>query len=134
MLCLVGLSNHDNIGACFRNGAAFGANAVLLDETCGDPLYRKSIRVSSGTALTLPFAHGCSANELFVRLRANGFKIWCLTPHVCAASLAEMQRPDKLALVLGTEGSGLPDDLIAQGTAVRIPTVSYTHLTLPTKA
>jgi len=54
---LIGLSNHDNVGGCFRNAAALGTSAVLLDETCCDPLYRKAIRVSSGAALSLPFAH-----------------------------------------------------------------------------
>ena len=123
VLCLVGLSNHDNIGACFRNGAAFGADAVLLDETCGDPLYRKSIRVSAGAALSLPFAHDRSANALFDSLAMNGFETWCLTPHASAIPLGTMQRPEKLALVLGAEGPGLPDDLIARGTAIRIPMV-----------
>jgi tRNA G18 (ribose-2'-O)-methylase SpoU len=42
---LVGIANHDNMGGLFRNAAAFGAEAVLLDETCCDPLYRKAIRV-----------------------------------------------------------------------------------------
>ncbi|MBV9076841.1 MAG: RNA methyltransferase, partial [Methylobacteriaceae bacterium] len=46
VLVLIGLANHDNVGACFRNAAAFGAAAVLLDETSCDPLYRKAIRVS----------------------------------------------------------------------------------------
>src|SRR6218665_2997900 len=43
-----GIGNHDNIGGLFRNAAAFGADAVLLDDRCGDPFYRKSIRVSVG--------------------------------------------------------------------------------------
>ena len=57
VVALVGISNHDNIGAIFRNAAAFGADAVLLDETCCDPLYRKAIRVSVGAALKVPFAN-----------------------------------------------------------------------------
>ena len=56
VIALVGISNHDNMGAIFRNAAAFGADAVLLDETCCDPLYRKAIRVSVGAALKVPFA------------------------------------------------------------------------------
>src|SRR5690606_15391608 len=58
LLLLSDLSNHDNVGACFRNAAAFGAGAVLLDERCCDPLYRKAIRVSSGASLFLPYAQG----------------------------------------------------------------------------
>ncbi len=56
VLALAGLTNHDNVGACFRNAAAFGADAVLLDATTCDPLYRKAIRVSAGAALVTPFA------------------------------------------------------------------------------
>src|SRR5690606_21812998 len=48
---LAGISDHDNMGAIFRNAAAFGADAVLMDETSCDPLYRKAIRVSVGAAL-----------------------------------------------------------------------------------
>src|SRR6201999_3283453 len=56
VLVLIGISNHDNIGSIFRNAAAFGADAVFLDATCCDPLYRKAIRVSVGAALIVPFA------------------------------------------------------------------------------
>ena len=64
VVVLVGLSNHDNVGAIFRNAAAFGADAVLLDETCCDPLYRKAIRVSVGAALKVPFAIAADAGSI----------------------------------------------------------------------
>src|SRR5689334_23793247 len=54
VVALIGIANHDNMGGLFRNAAAFGADAVLLDDTCCDPLYRKAIRVSVGAALTTP--------------------------------------------------------------------------------
>lgn len=123
VLGLMGLSNHDNTGACFRNAAAFGADALLLDNESCDPLYRKSIRVSAGTALTLPFVHGPAANEIFDALIAAGFTIWCLTPRADAAPIASLNRPEKLALILGAEGPGLPDALLARGQAVRIPMI-----------
>src|SRR5262249_38114024 len=50
------VSNPDNMGGIFRNAAAFGADAVLLEASCVDPLYRKAIRTSMGAALRLPFA------------------------------------------------------------------------------
>jgi tRNA G18 (ribose-2'-O)-methylase SpoU len=53
---LEGLNDHENIGALFRNAAAFGVAGVLLDPTCADPLYRRSIRVSVGHVLHMPFA------------------------------------------------------------------------------
>ncbi len=121
VLCLVGLSNHDNVGACFRNAAAFGAEAVLLDEGCCDPLYRKSVRVSAGTALTVPYAQSGTGADMFDTLERAGFGIWCLTPRRKAAPLSRLERPERLALVLGAEGPGLPEDLIARGQTVRIP-------------
>jgi tRNA G18 (ribose-2'-O)-methylase SpoU len=54
VVVLFGIANHDNMGGIFRNTAAFGADAVLLDSTCCDPLYRKAIRVSVGGALKVP--------------------------------------------------------------------------------
>jgi hypothetical protein len=56
LLVLEDVTNPDNVGAVFRNGAAFGADGVLLSLGCADPLYRKSIRVSIGSSLCLPFA------------------------------------------------------------------------------
>jgi tRNA G18 (ribose-2'-O)-methylase SpoU len=120
VLVTIGLSNHDNTGACFRNAAAFGADAVLLDQTCCDPLYRKSIRVSAGAALRLPFVHGGTGADIFDGLDAAGFTLWCLTPTLSAEPLNTLTAPTKLALVLGPEGPGLPDDLLKRGKQVRI--------------
>ena len=60
---LVGVANHDNMGGVFRNAAAFGVDAVALDDTCCDPLYRKAIRVSVGACLTTPFARLGAAHD-----------------------------------------------------------------------
>ncbi|KDA04460.1 TrmH family RNA methyltransferase [Hyphomonas oceanitis] len=121
LLMLSDLSNHDNVGACFRNAAAFGADAVLLDAQCCDPLYRKAIRVSSGSTLWLPFAHGGSGAEMMRAARDAGYTVWAMTPRADAAPLASLPVPDKLAVLLGAEGPGLPDDLIASAVPVRIP-------------
>ena len=51
---LAGISNHDNMGSIFRNAAAFEADAVLTDDECCDPFYRKAIRVSVGAVLKVP--------------------------------------------------------------------------------
>jgi tRNA G18 (ribose-2'-O)-methylase SpoU len=120
LLVLVGLSNHDNVGGCFRNAAAFGASAVLLDDTSCDPLYRKSIRVSSGAALTLPFAHGGDGASLLAALRAASVETWSLSP-TGGEEIDKLAPPARLALVLGAEGPGLPADLMAQSRRVSIP-------------
>lgn len=120
-LLLAGLSNHDNVGACFRNAAAFGASAVLLDETSCDPLYRKAIRVSSGTALWLPFAQGGTGAGLIESTEATGHEVWALTPDASAEPLPSLDAPARVALLMGAEGPGLPRDLIARARPVRIP-------------
>jgi tRNA G18 (ribose-2'-O)-methylase SpoU len=119
VVVMVGLSNHDNVGAVFRNGAAFGADAVLLDHTCCDPLYRKAIRVSVGAALKVPFAIAADAHSIVALLDRSGFGQVALSPSG-AADIREAARPDRLALYLGTEGEGLPDDLLSRLQTVRI--------------
>lgn len=120
-LLLAGLSNHDNVGACFRNAAAFGVSAILLDETSCDPLYRKAIRVSSGAALWMPYTQGGGGADLIGAARNSGHEVWALTPRADAEPLPSLEVPDRVALVLGAEGPGLPDDIIAQARPVRIP-------------
>ncbi|HRX75573.1 MAG TPA: RNA methyltransferase [Hyphomonas sp.] len=121
LLLLSDLSNHDNVGACFRNAAAFGAGAVLLDGQCCDPLYRKAIRVSSGASLFVPYAHGGTGLDMVNAVLKAGYTVWAMTPRADAAPLQSLPVPDKLAILLGAEGPGLPDALIAAATPVRIP-------------
>ena len=111
LLTLIGLANHDNVGACFRNAAALGASAVLLDAESCDPLYRKSIRVSAGTALSLPFARSGDGASLLAALEASVIECWALTPSGGEA-LHTLKPPPRLALVLGAEGPGLPSSLM----------------------
>ncbi|MEL7032280.1 MAG: RNA methyltransferase [Pseudomonadota bacterium] len=121
ILVLNQLSNHDNVGAAFRNAAAFGVHGVLLDNQSCDPLYRKAIRVSSGASLWLPFYHGDSGKDHIEALKAEGYTIWAMTPRETAAPLQSQPIPDRLAIILGAEGPGLAEDLIAAAHAVRIP-------------
>ncbi|MEL7109993.1 MAG: RNA methyltransferase [Pseudomonadota bacterium] len=121
ILVLNQISNHDNVGAAFRNAAAFGADAILLDAQSCDPLYRKAIRVSSGSTLWLPFHHGGSGSDHIDALKAAGFTIWAMTPRADAASLQSLDVPEKLAILLGAEGPGLSDALIDAAQPVRIP-------------
>lgn len=121
LLVLNQISNHDNVGAAFRNAAAFGTGGVILDTESCDPLYRKSIRVSAGSALWLPFVQTGSGADHIRELKAKGYTIWAMTPRPAAAPLTSLTVPDKLAILLGAEGPGLPDDLINAATPVRIP-------------
>jgi tRNA G18 (ribose-2'-O)-methylase SpoU len=117
---LVGLANHDNVGGIFRNAAAFGVDAVLIDEATCDPLYRKAIRVSVGGALVVPFARAASGGAMLGALAAAGFATLALSPSG-AESLNCVTRPPRCALLLGAEGPGLPDFILARTRSVRIP-------------
>ncbi|MDX8525864.1 RNA methyltransferase [Mesorhizobium sp. MSK_1335] len=116
---LVGISNHDNMGAIFRNAAAFGADVVLLDQTCCDPLYRKAIRVSVGAALKVPFASFADTATFTATLERLGFSQFALSPSGIL-DIGAAERPAKLALYFGTEGEGLPRDLLARLQTLRI--------------
>jgi len=117
---LEGLNDHENIGALFRNAAAFGVSGVLGDPTCADPLYRRSVRVSMGHVLHVPFARLAPWPDGLQRVRDAGFVVAALSPHpapggtVPTATLAELRgrrasSGDGVALLLGAEGPGLSD-------------------------
>jgi tRNA G18 (ribose-2'-O)-methylase SpoU len=119
IVVLIGIFNHDNMGAIFRNAAAFGADAILLDRTCCDPLYRKAIRVSVGAALKVPFASFGDAKTFTAKLDRLGFSQFALSPRG-NVDIRDAERSARLALYLGTEGEGLPPDLLARLHTVRI--------------
>lgn len=120
---LEGIGDHENIGAIFRNAAALGIDAVLLAGHCADPLYRRSVRVSMGNVLAVPFAPieplAAGGADL---LRHSGFRVIAMTPRydaVPVASLATVARP---AIVLGSEGPGLEEQTLAVADVLaRIP-------------
>lgn len=115
----VGIANHDNIGAIFRNAAAFGADAVLVDRGCCDPFYRKAIRVSVGNALRLPFARCGSTESMLTALLEAGFAVVSLSP-AGRTEIDDLERRGRTALLLGTEGEGLPAEIMARTETVRI--------------
>ncbi|RVU21634.1 TrmH family RNA methyltransferase [Methylobacterium oryzihabitans] len=116
---LVGLANHDNVGGVFRCAAAFGADAVLLDAATCDPLYRKAIRVSAGTALTLPFGRVACADDLLALCARHALEPVALSPGG-AQDLAALPPLPRALLLLGTEGAGLPEAVMARARRVRI--------------
>lgn len=117
---LVGIANHDNMGGLFRNAAAFGADAVLLDDSCCDPLYRKAIRVSVGAVLRTPSAAAASLEALIAGLEAAGFEIVALSPGA-AEPLKAVRRQGRQAVLLGSEGPGLPPGVLSRLRSVGVP-------------
>jgi tRNA G18 (ribose-2'-O)-methylase SpoU len=126
VVVLVGAINHDNVGGVFRDVAALAGErgAVLLDPRSADPLYRKSIRVSMGWVLHVPFVRLVALDAGLERLRARGFERLALSPASRGRDLGELVRrpPARAALLLGTEGQGLDAATLAAADAlVRIP-------------
>ena len=119
VLLLSGIANHDNIGGIFRNAAAFGARAVLLDPDCCDPLYRKAIRVSVGATLLVPFARLGREVDPLALLERHGFAPLALSP-AGSMLLGELVPAPRNAVLLGAEGPGLADELIRRCASVRI--------------
>lgn len=129
LLVLEAVNDHENIGALFRNAAAFGVDAVIVDPTTTDPLYRRSTRVSLGHVLRVPFARVDDGAwpAVLGELRAAGVTTLALTPAADAEPLGRVvaDGPDRLALVLGAEGPGLSAAaLAAVDRRVRIPMAS----------
>jgi len=119
VVALSAIANHDNMGAIFRNAAAFGADAVLLDSDCCDPLYRKAIRVSVGAALKVPFANAGKAQDMTALLHSRGFEVLAMTPQG-EKDVSEIARTNRTALLLGAEGPGLDAGLLQSWPTVRI--------------
>ncbi len=108
------ITDSTNIGALFRSAAALGIDAVLITPTCCDPLCRRAVRVSMGTVFSVPFAkigstpleweqHGTDM------LRSLGFKsaAMALSDNSVSIEDGELMKEERLAIILGTEGTGL---------------------------
>ena len=119
VLGLFGISNHDNIGGIFRNAAAFGVAAVLIDPACCDPLYRKAIRVSVGGVLTVPFARLAPGEDAVGMLEGQGFEVAALSPGG-GDHLRAFRRAARCGLLLGSEGEGLPASVLDRCRTLRI--------------
>jgi tRNA G18 (ribose-2'-O)-methylase SpoU len=112
------VNDHENLGVLFRNAAAFGLDAVVLDPESADPLYRRCVRVSIGHVCTVPWTRYSTLADA----RAAGFTLVALTPAADAMPLGDVVWPERTALVLGAEGPGLSDAaLAAAAVRVRIP-------------
>jgi tRNA G18 (ribose-2'-O)-methylase SpoU len=125
LVVLEAVTNADNVGGVFRNAAAFGVDAVLLSPTCCDPLYRKAVRTSMAATLQVPFARIESWPDDLRMLKARGFTVVALTPRGNSETIdafAAGDQPERVALLVGSEGAGLSDGAdAAADRRVRIP-------------
>jgi tRNA G18 (ribose-2'-O)-methylase SpoU len=109
-----------NVGAIFRSVAAIGADAVLVTPRCSDPFYRRSIRVSMGTVLQVPWTRVGDWPSTRALLAASGFSLAALALADTAVDLKTYAAtaPERVALVLGTEGAGLTREALEAADAV----------------
>lgn len=127
VVVLEDIVDHTNVGAIFRAVAGLGADAVLISPRCADPLYRRSVRVSMGTVLQVPWTRlpeWAQAREI---LHKYGFHISALALSDQAISLKEFAThpPEKIALVFGSEGDGLSRE--ALGVCDSVVTIPMKH-------
>ena len=117
ILVLEGVGDASNVGAAFRNAAAFGAGAVLLSPACCDPLYRKAMRTSMGSVLTVPYARLPQWPADLDMLKGRGFTVVGLTPRDSAMELnayAKQRAGTRLVVMVGSEGPGLTTEAEAK--------------------
>lgn len=110
-----------NIGAIFRSAAALGIDAVLLTRDTCDPLNRRAVRVSMGSVFLVPWTW---LDAPVSSLRDYGFKTaaMALTDDSVALDDPQLMSEPRLAIIMGTEGDGLPKQTIADSDyTVRIP-------------
>jgi tRNA G18 (ribose-2'-O)-methylase SpoU len=110
---LEGINDHENLGAIFRSAAALGVEGILLAPTVPDPLYRRSVRVSMGAVLMVPFARMETWPGNLPDLKAIGFFVVGLTPASSAGLIQSVVAPPRMALLLGSESDGLSEEALA---------------------
>lgn len=122
VVVLEGVNDHENIGSIFRNAAGLGVDAVLFGAGTADPLYRRSVRVSMGHVLLVPFAALPDWPAELKLLSDNGFQTISLTPDPAAVPLAQAVAAQRVAFLVGAEGPGLSETAMrASDIRARIP-------------
>ncbi len=120
IIVLEDIVDHTNVGAIFRSVAGLGADAVLITPRCADPFYRRSVRVSMGTVLQIPWTRLPDWPAGGAVLKNLGFTLAALALAPGAMSLDEFAAapPERVALIVGTEGDGLSRAALAAADAV----------------
>lgn len=123
-ICVIDdVTDTTNIGAIFRSAAALGIDGVLLSATACDPLNRRAVRVSMGTVFLVPWAF-LPAGDYQPLLRSLGLKTvaMALTDRSVSIDDAALRAEPRLAIIMGTEGEGLPEATVAAADyTARIP-------------
>ena len=119
---LEGLNDPENLGLIARTARAFAIDAIVLDPTCIDPYYRRTVRVSMGEVLLLDVARSQNWPGDLDVISAAGLDTWAMTPAPDAVDLWDLEAPDRLAVIFGAEGPGLTEIAMRRADRrVRIP-------------
>ena len=121
IVVIKGVVDTTNIGAIFRSAAALGIDGVLLTTDSCDPLNRRAVRVSMGSVFLLPWTWIDAPLESLHEYQFETVAM-ALTPHSIQIDDARLRKSPRLAIIMGTEGDGLPHDIIEKADhVVRIP-------------
>lgn len=122
LIVVEAVDNPINIGSIVRNAIALGWDGMIFDSTSADPLSRRSLRVSMGQAIAFPAARSTNVPDELQRLAAGGFTICALTPAADAVDISTIPDADRMAIVIGSERSGLSIESLSASThRVRVP-------------
>lgn len=95
-------------------------NGIIVDKTSCDPLYRKSIRVSAGATLKIPYTQGADIHNIIIALHDVDFYLYALSPS-SPSTLKQAKITKGTPLILRTEGNGLPNHVLQKSDTLRIP-------------
>lgn len=119
LVVLAGVTSMDNVGGIFRSVAALGGDGVVLDHRCGDPLLRRSIRISMGQVFRIPWLETDDLEKTFEELRSRRFTIVGIENAANAKAIDVDRWTDRTALVIGNEGHGIEPALMAACDEIR---------------
>jgi tRNA G18 (ribose-2'-O)-methylase SpoU len=122
LVAIEGVSSAENIGLFVRNAAAFGAQALVVGNTCATPYLRRAVRSSMGTVFQLPICRPATLTDGLIELRSRGVRCIAAHPGGDQKWLHQADLTGSCCLVFGAEGEGIsPAVLAACQEAVAIP-------------
>ncbi len=119
LVVIEGVDNPANVGGIVRNAAGLGWDGLVLDHTSADPLARRALRVAMGTAFSLPHARSTRLADELARL--DHHDLYAMTPRPGSISLDDVRPGERIAVLIGSERSGLSAELLDIATPVHIP-------------
>lgn len=119
---IAGVQDPGNVGTILRSAEAFGATGAIATRGTADPWSPKAIRASAGSALRLPLLRGMAAPVVLAQLKVSGVKILAASSHAASEAAPWPDLREPFAIFIGSEGSGLPAEVIkAADATVAIP-------------